>query len=69
MKILHIIGGDLSYGGAAKGALILHNALFKAGINSSILNAPTKNNYKNITYKSKFFSRLKYKAFVVIEKI
>ncbi len=71
MKILHIIGGDLSYGGAAKGALILHNALFKAGINSSILNdTPTKNNYKNITYiNQNFFSRLKYKAFVVIEKI
>ena len=56
MKILHIIGGDLSYGGAAKGALILHNALFKAGINSSILNdTPTKNNYKNITYINQNF--------------
>ena len=72
MKILHIIGGDLSYGGAAKGALILHNALFKAGINSSILNdTPSKNNYyKNTTYiNQNFLSRLKYKTYVGIEKI
>lgn len=37
MKVLHVIGGDLSLG-ASKGALILHNALIKEGINSFILN-------------------------------
>lgn len=37
MNILHIVSGKLS-GGAARGALWLHQALLEAGINSRILN-------------------------------
>ena len=71
MKVLHIVGGDLRYG-ASKGALILHNALLKKGINSSILNdTPLKdNNFKMTTYINKnFISNSKYKINVFIEKL
>lgn len=36
MKVLHLIGGELS-GGAARGALALHEALIESGISSRIL--------------------------------
>ena len=36
MKILHVVGGDLS-GGAARGAYWLHNALIKDGVKSKLI--------------------------------
>lgn len=36
MKVLHLVGGELS-GGAARGALALHRALVKLGANSEVL--------------------------------
>ena len=71
MKILHVIGGDLRYG-ASKGALILHDALLKAGINSSILNdTPSKSNsYTNTIYiNNNFISKFIGKIYVSLEKI
>lgn len=73
MKVLHVIGGDLRYGGASKGACILHNALIKLGVHSSILNdTPPKNNQnlKNVSYiNNSFFYKLMNKAFVSAEKM
>lgn len=71
MKILHVIGGDLRYG-ASKGALILHDALLKAGINSSILNdTPSNgNSYTNIIYiNNNLISKFIGKIYVIFEKI
>lgn len=36
MKVLHLVGGDLS-GGAARGAYWLHQALLHAGVDSWLL--------------------------------
>ena len=41
LRILHVIGGDMN-GGAAKGAINLHNALIGLGITSFVVN-----NYEN----------------------
>jgi glycosyltransferase involved in cell wall biosynthesis len=42
MKVLHIVGGDIS-GGAARGAHWLHNALIKKGVQSMMLVSGTVN--------------------------
>lgn len=62
MKVLHLVAGELS-GGAAKGALNLHNALLNLGINSHILTtAKDTLNQTNIAtlnkYKAFFYSKI-----------
>ena len=71
MKVLHIIGGDLRYG-ASKGALILHNALLKSGVESFILNDTPSNitDYRNVSYINKnLWMSLLNKIYINIEKI
>jgi glycosyltransferase involved in cell wall biosynthesis len=60
MNVLHVIAGDLS-GGAARGALWLHQGLLKKNVNSNILtNSQNNLNSKRIYSLSKsFFFRLK----------
>ena len=57
MKILHLVAGELS-GGAAKGALNLHNALLNLGIDSHILTTA-----KDTLNKTNISTLNKYKAF------
>lgn len=54
LNILHIIFGDLE-GGAAKGALLLHEAQRKRGVKSFILTNAQSNTNKNIYSVSKNF--------------
>jgi glycosyltransferase involved in cell wall biosynthesis len=60
MNVLHVVAGDLS-GGAARGALWLHQGLLKKKVNSNILtNSKDNLNSKRIYSLSKnFFLRLK----------
>ena len=70
MKVLHVIGGDLSLG-ASKGALILHNALIKEGVNSFILNnRPIPKRIKN-AFSTHDYLTFKFKNifYELLEKI
>ncbi|MGX3010787.1 glycosyltransferase [Helicobacter sp. 23-1044] len=54
MKVLHLVAGELS-GGAAKGALNLHNALLDLGVKSHILTtAKDIQNHPNISNLNKY---------------
>ena len=47
VRVMHVIGGSL-HGGAAKGALNLHNSLLNIGIESFILNGYADRNVRNL---------------------
>ena len=70
-KILHVVGGNFS-NGAFQGAQILHNELIDQGIDSKILNDVFQDNVeidKNvISINNNFFTRIKSKIFIIIEK-
>ena len=50
MRVLHLIGGELT-GGAAKGAYWLHQGLLKLGVDSRIL-TNSKETYNDLTVES-----------------
>ncbi len=50
MKVLHLIGGEF-YGGAAKGAYLLHQGLIKLGVNSKVLTS-SKETFNDETVES-----------------
>lgn len=49
MKVLHVVGGSLD-GGAARGAVVLHEALLKRGVDSTLLCSRVLSNCSSRTY-------------------
>jgi len=59
LKVLHIIGGDMD-GGAAKGAVNLHNALIDIGVKSFVINNYENSGTRNLLKRG----GSKYKAWI-----
>jgi glycosyltransferase involved in cell wall biosynthesis len=70
IKVLHFIAGDFT-GGAAKGALLLHESLLKLGINSIVIsNSENYSNDKSIKYLSKnIYFKYKFKFYRFIARL
>ncbi len=66
LSVAHIISGSLK-GGAAKGALALHNALKAEGMNSFIINNYPKN--KNILDFSNILNLISYRLVIFLESV
>ncbi len=70
MKVLHFIAGDFS-GGAAKGALLLHESLLKIGVKSVVIS--NSENYiddNNIVFLTKnSLSKLKFKIYRYLARL
>jgi len=70
MKVLHFIAGDFS-GGAAKGALLLHQSLLRLGVNSLVIsNSDNYNNDLNIKYLTKNkYLKYKFKVYRYLSRL
>jgi glycosyltransferase involved in cell wall biosynthesis len=59
LRVLHVIGGDMD-GGAAKGAINLHNALIEFGVSSFVVSNYENSNVRNLIKRG----ASKYKAWL-----
>ena len=66
LRVLHAVGGSLD-GGAAKGAINLHNALISQGISSFVINNYENKNVENLLKRGA--SKIKIWLYDHIDKI